>query len=222
MSKLGIYFGPEKQDALFRGDTSNAVVNRYFVYGFLAIGTHFCEVLDESPAMVQLQARYLQGAWESFIETYRTDKRLAAQGILLILHSLVIMGFPIIVLAYVPKLYELIDSGDLRFLPVYGRPLELSDQVREDSAVLSQAIYLENYLYLALDGPAPTKTTRIEREFRRDLQVRIIRWLSVSRWTQRPGPGSVSSTVRSVSVDHADPKYTADQGRNHRPGLRCH
>jgi len=218
MNKLGIYFEPEKQDALFRGDTSNTVVNRYFVYAFLAVGTHLCDVLDESPAMVRLQARYIQKAWESLIEIYRTDQRLAAQGIVLLLHCLFVVGFPTAARPYLPKLYELIDNGGLRFLPIYGRPPELSDQVREDAAVLSQAIYLENYFYLALDGPAPTRTTKIEREFRRDFQVRIVR-----RWF-RGGlsdldPGSVSNTVRSVSVDHAHPKHSADQGRDPGPEL---
>jgi len=175
MNKLGIYFGPEKRDALFRGDTSNAVVKRYFVYGFRAVGTYLCEVLDGSPAMVQLQARYFQEAWESFIEIYRTDQRLAAQGMLLFVHSLIIMGSLPDLQFYLLKVYDLIDNGDLRFLPVYGRPPELSDQVREDAAVLSQAIYLENYFYLALGGPAPTRTRKIEQEFRRDFQVRIIR-----------------------------------------------
>jgi len=177
MNKLGIYFGPEKQDALFRGDTSNSVVNRYFIYGFLAVGTHLCETLDESPAMVRLQARYNQKAWESFIEIHRTDQRLAAQGLLFCVHSLLIMGFPPAVWFYLPKVCDLIDDGNLRFLPVYGRPPELSDQVREDAAVLSQAIYLENYFYLALDGPAPARTTKIEREFRQEFQVRITRYL---------------------------------------------
>jgi len=40
--------------------------------------------------------------------------------------------------------------------------------------VLSQAIYLENYFYLALDGPLPVKPARIEREFRQDFHVRVI------------------------------------------------
>jgi len=40
--------------------------------------------------------------------------------------------------------------------------------------VLSQTIYLGNYLYLALDGPGPVKTAKIEREFRQDFQVKII------------------------------------------------
>jgi len=48
MNKLGVYFGAEKQEALFRRDTSNAVVNPYFIYGCQAIGMHFCEALDLS------------------------------------------------------------------------------------------------------------------------------------------------------------------------------
>ena len=176
MNKLGVYFGAEKQDALFRGDTSNTVVNRYFIYGFQTIGTHFCDALDESSAMVQLVARYSQKAWETLAEIYGSDdQKLKVQGLLLLLHSLIIAGFIAGAKFYLSKACELINAGNLRFLPVYGRSPELSDQVREDSAMLSQTIYLENYLYLALDGPPPVKTARIEQEFRQDFQVRLIR-----------------------------------------------
>ena len=176
INKLGIYFGPEKQEALLRGDISNTVVNRYFVYSFRAIGTHLCEVLDQSPATVRLLARCVQKAWESFIEIYRgDDQRLAAQGMLLFLHSFVIMGFPSKVQFYLLKVCELINRGNLSLLPAYGRPPELSEQVREDAAVLSQVIYLENYVYLVFGGPAPVETAKIEREFRQNFQVRIIR-----------------------------------------------
>ena len=175
MNKLGVYFGPGKQDALFRGDTSNAVVNRYFVYGFQAIGTHLCEVLDKSPAMVQLVAGYAQNAWEGLVTIYGTDdQKLKVQGLQLLMHSYIITGFLAAAEFYFWKACKLIDKGELQFLPVYGRPPELSEQVREDAAVLSQAIYVENYFYLALGGPLPVKTARIEREFRQDVQVRKI------------------------------------------------
>jgi len=175
MNKLGVYFGAEKQDALFRGDTSNTVVNRHFIYGFQTIGTHMCDAPDESPAMVQLVAGYSQKAWETLIEIHRSDdQKLKVQALLLFLYFLTITGFTAGVEFYLSKVCKFINTGNLRFLPVYGRPPELSDQVREDAAVLSQTIYLENYLYLALDGPPPVKTPRIDREFRQDLQVRII------------------------------------------------
>ena len=176
MNQLGVYFGTEKREALFRGDTSNAVVNRHFVYACQAIGTHLCGTLDDSPAMARLVARYFQRAWETFIEIYGTnDQKLKAQGLLFFVHSAIVMGFPAGAQFYFPKVCELINIGNLRFLPVYGRPPELSERVREDAAVLSQAIYLENYFYLALGGPLPAKTAKIEQEFRQDLQVRIIR-----------------------------------------------
>ena len=176
MNKLGLYFGAEKQEALLRGDTSNAVVDRYFVYGFQAIGMHLCEAPDDSLAMVRLQARHCQRAWETLVDIYETgDQKLKAQGLLLFVDSLVVMGFTAIVPLYLLKLCEIINETNLRFLPAYGRPPELSDQVREDAAVLSQAIYLENYFYLTFSGSAPTMTARIEREFRSDLQVRTTR-----------------------------------------------
>ena len=181
MNKLGFYFGAEKQDALFRGDTSNAVVNRYFVYGCQAIGTHLCGSPEESPTMSRLLAIHGQKAWETLIEIYKTnDKRLSAKGLLLFVHSLVIMGWHSNAQLYLLKVCELINKGNLRFLPAYGRPPELSDQVREDAAVLSQSIYLENYFHLALGAPEPRKTAKIEEEFRWDFQVRITRCLALS------------------------------------------
>ena len=175
MSRLGIYFGLEKQEALFRGDTSNAVVNRHFVYALQTTGMHISGAPEESPAMVLLAARSAQGAWETLIEIYRTnDQKLKAQGLLFFVHFLVVMGLPASARLYLFKVCELVNDGNLRFTPAYGRPPELSDQVREDAAVLSQTIYLENYFHLALDGPPPVKTATIEREFRGDFQVRIV------------------------------------------------
>ena len=175
LNRLGVFFGTEKQEALFRGDTSNAVVDRYFVYSFQAVGMHLCGAPDESPAMARLLAIYGQRAWETLVEIHKTNNlRLSAQGLLFFVYSLIVMGFPSNAQFYLLKVCELINKGNLRFLPVYGRPPELSEQVREDAAVLSQVIYLENYFYLALDGPGPVKTVKIEREFRQDLQVRII------------------------------------------------
>ena len=79
MNKLGVYLGREKQEALLRGDISNAVVNRYFVYGFQAVGMHLCKSPDESPAVVEPQARYSQRAWETLVDTYGTgDQKLKA------------------------------------------------------------------------------------------------------------------------------------------------
>ena len=182
MNKLGIYFGTKKQEALLRGDTSNAVVNRYFVYSFQAIGMHLCETPAESFAMVQLQARHSQKAWETLVEIFRTgDPKLKAQGLLIFVYALVVMGFMNGAPFYLLKVHEIINKWELKFLPTYGRPPELSEQVREDAAVLSQAIYLGNYLYLSFDGLAPVMAARIEREFCLDLQVRTVKQFFVIR-----------------------------------------
>ena len=173
MHKLGLYLGTKKQEALLLGDISDAVVNQYFVYSFQATGMYLCGAPGESRTMVRLQAKYSQKAWETLIEIHKTgDQKLKAQALLVFVYVLVIIGFAAGPPLYLLKVCTLINGANLRFLPVYGRPPELSEQVREDTAVLSQAIYMENYLYLALGGSAPVMTARIEREFRMDLQVR--------------------------------------------------
>ena len=173
MNKLGVYFRSEKREALFHGDTSNAVVNRHFVYCFQVIGMYLYKAPDDSPAVIRLLAGHTENAWVSFFETRGIMK---AQGVVLLVHAIVIMGLPKTAPSFLPKAFEIINKADLRFLPVYGRPADLSEQVREDAAVLSQAIYLENYFYLTLGGPAPVMGERIEKEFRLDLQVRTIQF----------------------------------------------
>ena len=173
MNKLGVYFRPEKREALLRGDTSNAVVNRHFVYGFQVAGMYLSKAVDDSPAVIRQLAGHSQKAWDSL---FKTRGILKAQGVVLLVHAFVLMGLPKTARSYLPKVFEIINKAGLRFFPVYGRPAELSEQVREDAAVLSQAIYLENYFYLTLSGLAPVMATRIEKEFRLGLQVRTIKF----------------------------------------------
>ena len=174
MNKLGVYFGKEKLEALFRGDISNAVVDRFFVHGLQATGLYLCGTQEERPGMVRLQARYTQMAWESLVDIHRTNNHiLKAQGLVLYIHILIILGFTTRAQLYLSKICRTIDRAKLQFLPAYGRPAGLSEQVREDAAVLSQAIYLDNYFYLTLTG-STLMTTRIEKEFRLDLEVRTI------------------------------------------------
>ena len=127
--------------------------------------------------MARLQARYAQTAWESFIQLTRTNQeRVKAQALVLLAQSFIILGFGAAAQLYLRKACKIIEKENLRFLPEYGLPAEFSEQVHEDASVLSGAIYLENYFYLTLGEPAPTKTARIEREFRFDLQVRATRY----------------------------------------------
>jgi len=66
-----------------------------------------------------------------------------------------------------------LNAAGLRFVPATGRPPGLTEDVRERVVVLSQIIYLENYMFLVVDGTEPKMTVRIQKEFRHDLQVRI-------------------------------------------------
>lgn len=175
LNTLGLYFRKEKQEALVRGDISDTVVNQYFLYGLQACGMYLCGIPDETPAIVLLQARYAQAAWETLIRVYETnDHKLKVQALVLLVHAFTIMGLTTGAQLYLLKACKIIDKANLRFLPVYGRPAEPSEQVREDATVLSQVIYLENYFHLTLGGSAPVMTARIEKEFRLELQVRTI------------------------------------------------
>ena len=176
LNRLGVYFTQEKQEAILRGDTSNSVIHRYFVDGLQAMATTLCG-REETLTMARLQARYTQAAWESFIQLTRTNQeRVKAQALVLLAQSFIIIGFGAAARLYLLKACKIIEKEKLRFLPEHGLPAEFSEQVREDASVLSGAIYLENYFYLTLGEPAPTKTARIEREFRFDLQVRAPRY----------------------------------------------
>ena len=64
-----------------------------------------------------------------------------------------------------------VNATNLQFIPTFGRPPELVEEVRESLAVLSQLVYLENYLFLTI--VRMEMTTRLEKEFQRELQVRI-------------------------------------------------
>lgn len=67
----------------------------------------------------------------------------------------------------------ILNAATLRFIPATGRPPGLTEAVHERAVVLSQIVYYESYLFLAVDGTEPKLATRIEREFRQELQVRV-------------------------------------------------
>ena len=60
----------------------------------------------------------------------------------------------------------------MQLIPAFGRPPELTEEVQESFAVLSQLVDLENYLFLAIHQMKMIMT-RLEKEFQRELQVRI-------------------------------------------------
>ncbi|KAF9779631.1 hypothetical protein BJ322DRAFT_1168073 [Thelephora terrestris] len=170
MHKLGLYFTQEKQAAILRGDTSNSVLHRNFVDSTQVMGMYLCAP-KQTPYMVRLEASYVQRSWESLVELNQTNQeRAKAQALVRVAHSAVILGFNAAAQLYFSKACKIIEKAKLQFLPEYGPPAEFSEEVREEASVLSQAIFLENYFYLTMGGPAPVKTAGIEKEFRLDLQ----------------------------------------------------
>ena len=136
---------------------------------------HVCRLLDVSLATVRLQARFAQRAWESLIVILKSDhQRLRVQSLVLLVRAFVLMGFITGARLYLFRACKIIEKANLQFLPSCGNPVEYSEQVREDASVLSQAIYLENYFYVALGGSAPVMTAMIEKEFQVELQVGMV------------------------------------------------
>ena len=124
--------------------------------------------------MVLLRARYAQRASEQVAEiNLGGDRDLAVQVSL----SLVAMSIHARWLSparqWLAKACISLNAANLRFIPATGRPPELTEYVRERLVALSQAIYLESYMFLAVDGTEPMMAARIEKEFRGDLQVRV-------------------------------------------------
>ena len=212
LNKIGVYFTQEKQEAIFRGDTSGSVVNRHFVDVVQAFGMHLCGP-GEAPTVVRLQARHLQKAWESLIQLTQTNQEKdKAQALMLHAHGFIILRLNKSSQLYFLKACKTIEKAKLRFLPEHEFPIEFSDQVREEASVLSQTIYLENYRYLALGGPAPVKTTGLEREFRSDLQVRNSRdFFTEGFETDLMVLASVPLSLRDMPFGHADSKYSVGQ-----------
>ena len=89
--------------------------------------------------------------------------------------SSVVPGFiytrmPEVALLYIQKCCDLVQAGNVRFVPTHGRP-EFSEDFHEISVALSQIIYWANYLFLMRGGPEPRVTANLEKEFRQNLPV---------------------------------------------------
>jgi hypothetical protein len=175
LKKLGIHLTGQKEEAIMHGDTSGDIVHPFFVYFSSAIGMHLCAGVGDSPAMLQLQAKHAQRTLEHMSIADKSDNAELKVQILLSTASGCLfqrMFHP--ARFYLTKACDVMNAADLRFIPVFGRPPELTEEVQERLAALSQIVYMENYLFLAIDRTPPTMTARIEKEFRRGLQVRVL------------------------------------------------
>jgi hypothetical protein len=212
LPKLGIRFTSEKQQALLQGDTSGTVLNPFFIHAAQSMGMHFCNGVYKFPAMAGLQAKYVQAALERVAEISRgRDWELRAQVALWVASGSILMQLGYLTPSYLEKSCEAVNMAGLQFIPTYGRPPPLSPHLHEKLSVLSQIIYFENFLFLTCGGAHPTMTTRIEKEFRHQLQVNTACHLMFTLRVQHFIIGSISSIVQDLPINDAHPNYFAGQ-----------
>ena len=196
MNKLGIRFASKKQQALLCGDTSGSVIHPYFIPAIQAVGMYYCDDIDSSPAIVRLQARYAQMAFEQLKEIFDgRNWELQAQVALWTAAASFTLSRDNFTLLYTRKGCQAINTAGLQYVPTCGRPPEFSETLHEKLSVLSQAIYFENFLFLTCGKSEPTMTTRIEKEFRCRLPVRPTSSSSLVPRPQRTFIGSLSGVV---------------------------
>ena len=156
---------------MLRADTSNTIVHLFFVHAAAALGMLLAHVMD-SPEMLPLHAKHAQLAWEQVAEISKgNDPYLKAQIYLQNATASLYGRWFEFSRQCLTRACLAINAAKLRFIPTTGRPQELTEEVLERFAILSQNVYFENYLYLAVDGKEPKMTARIEKEFRNELLV---------------------------------------------------
>ena len=137
------------------------------------VGMHFCDV-EHSPRIIRLRTKHAQRAYEQLAEiNMGNNASLLVYALFFFAATALHVGFFELARHDLKKACIALNATRLRFIPDTERPPKLTDDVREQLVMLSQVIYLENYMFLAVDEREPTMTTRIEKEFRHELQVRV-------------------------------------------------
>ena len=135
---------------------------------------HFCASIGHSPTVTLLHAKHAQRAFEQLAEVNEgIDAYLKVQVLFSLTSTTLYSRWFDFTRACLTKTCTALNTAGLRFVPATGRPPALTEDVRERVVVLSQIVYLESYMFLVVDGTEPKMTVRIEKEFRRDLQVRV-------------------------------------------------
>ena len=159
-------------NAFLVGDQSGAVVNRGFVCWAHAFGMLFSPEVNDSPTMLRFYTRRGQVAFESlagFLET--KDYEAALRGLIVAASSSTLVFMTHMGFLYIQKCCDVIEAGNLRFVPAAGPPPEYSEDLHQDLVALSQTIYWANYLFLMRGGPEPRGTINLEKQFRQELPV---------------------------------------------------
>ena len=137
------------------------------------VGMHFCDV-EHSPGIIRLRTKHAQRAYEQLAEINMGNNASLLVHALFFSASMTLQARFFEFARYnLKKACIALNAAKLRFIPDTGRPPELTDDVREKVVMLSQVIYLENYMFLAVDDVEPKMAARIEKEFRHELQVRV-------------------------------------------------
>lgn len=175
MRKVGAYLAPRKQEALAHGDMSGVILHPFFVHKVITFGMHYSSIVQDSPPMVLLHARYIQSFWEELANIHQGNNYdLKVQSLLFLIAGCMFVRFPRLAGLYLWKTCKMVNAAGMRFIPRYGHPPVYSDEVHEKSTVLSQLIWMENYLFLTCDGERPKLTARVEEEFRSELPVSFL------------------------------------------------
>ena len=125
--------------------------------------------VGDSPTMIRLHAGHVQRALEQTSEASKTDNvELTAQVYLNHTSGCISQRWFQMAHSFLTTGCSATSAADLQFIPAFGRPPELAEEAQESLAVLSQLVDLENSPLLAIH-----QTTRLEKEFQRELQVRI-------------------------------------------------
>lgn len=155
-----------------RGDLCGTVIHPFFVHHAHALGMHYCAALPDGKTAIIMQARYAQLTWESMAEISNGhDRFLLLEAMFALASSCVFLRWLDITQAYLLKAISIANECHLSFVPKGGPAPVFSGDVHEYIAQLSQLIYLENFLFLTRNGPKPQATSRLEKEFRTELEV---------------------------------------------------
>jgi len=169
---MGLRLRGDKQEAIMHGDLCGTVVHPFFVHLAHALGMHYCTALPDGKTAIVMQARYAQLTWESMADISREqDRFLLLEAMFALASSCLYLRWLSITQSYLLKAIHLANECHLSFVPKDGPVPVFSGDVHERIAQLSQLIYLENFLFLTGNGAEPQATSRLEKEFRTELEV---------------------------------------------------
>ena len=178
---MGLRLRGDKQEAIMRGDLCGTAVHPFFVHHAHALGMHYCAALPNGKTAIIMQATYAQFTWESMADISEgQDRFLLLEAMFALAASCLFLRWLDITRTYLLKAIHIANECHMSFVPKDLSAPPFSGDVHEHIVQLSQLIYLENFLFLTRNGVEPKATSRLEREFRTELEVTnpLLTWLS--------------------------------------------